>query len=313
MTTTPQSTALLGLVVGQEQLQEYFAHHETSSAQSSNYLEMCRALARVEVSETCQRCEGTGIRPLSKAQMNIWRRQIAKSDNPTKLRDQMIQSTHCPDCNGTAVVLKMSRFVAPDSMFNTVACPVDRGVAQRPCPHPDCDGGCIIPITVREMGSSRSGYLPRTALAFGSSDDFGASGLALGEQIVAKDNLDLDELAKTGEVVDLVRARDAQAANALARFHGPEGDKWARTKWGRAFSVWDLTSPGRRFAEEAARASKAGSGFLLNPLDRLASVRLAEATTKVPNVRWRAFIKRTDTEARELLARADALLVEVTR
>jgi hypothetical protein len=317
MKNSERSTELLALLVGHHELAEFYGHHEMASAQGSNYLEMCRGLAREEVTAPCQKCDGTGIRLLSKQRMAEYRRRLAISDNPVRIREHMMEEATCMPCNGSGVVLRVSRFVRPDSMFATVACPVcsewSTPEAKR-CPHPDCRGsGYVVPVTVRPTGSSRKGFVPRSALTFGSGDDFGASGLGLGEQIATTNRLNLDALSKTGEIVEVIRAEDGDAARALERVHGPEGERWSKTRWGRGFSVWDLTAPGKRFAEEAAKGSKAGSGYLLSPLERIAQVRQDEAKTKVPNLRWRALIRRTDGAARELLARVDTLLLKVTR
>lgn len=338
------SKELLGLIVGKEQLSTYFAIHETQDARTSNYSDIVGpGMHRWEVTVHCDECEGTGMRLLSKTRMAEYSRRIAASSNPSRIREDMSKEAQCGVCEGSGRVTEYERHLEMDSMFNTIECPGCRKKlkADKPlCTFPGCAGeGHVIPVTVRETGCSKGGKLPDGAQSFTGGDDFGASGLSLGD--VKEDRLtalsmerwftdlveprsdrdvaheefetSFDQLRHTGSTVDRVRAADPEAAAALAEYYGAPGDLWAATKWGRIFALWPLTSSGKQIAEEyAEQGSKElrGAGWLVAPVDRIATVRNQESTTKTPNIHWRALIREADGAARDLMERADRLLRE---
>jgi hypothetical protein len=255
-------------------------------------------------------------------------------DDREALGRELCRETECPACKGTGFTAptRAHRGRAGDSMFVTVRCskcwgcgePVgevrelqalrggDRRIyrfasllptdatAER---HDRCLGcggeSYIVPVTVRETGSSKQGKAPARDLS--ADAEPGASG------DVAPTWLDEDALAERGRVsraLEGLRRADPLVASVVAELNGPAGDKWGAHRWGRVFVVWQFTNAGIVLAREAAERSRRGHGHLLPPLELIATEREAEFRAASPNPRRRSLLSQADAQARALHARA---------
>lgn len=248
-----------------------------------------------------------------------------------EIRKQMSKASTCTACDGSGYTTakNIDRASAMDSMFTTVRCSscqatgVDRrrsAVARlllgdgcercRPrdeLGQPLDDGpgpGFIVPVSVKEKGSSKSGKPPKR-------EPGGDDGAEPTNDVVAASWVDEDKLAERGRVsrlLEAIRRDDPEVAEALAVFNGADGDKWGGHKWGRLFALWQCVPAGKQLAKDGAARSKGGHGWLIGSTDLIAGEREAEQRATEPNRHRRALIGQADREARALKARMDQKL-----
>jgi hypothetical protein len=295
------------------------ARYLSEPGSSSNYLTMCEvSLSVTHTSVRCRACEGLGFRDLSKDELALRMQRIAREDDAQKraeLRDQLGHETTCRACRGSGYTTQKRADIAHamDSMFTTVRCgrckgcgeampPTDAG-AERGDVCLKCVGEtCLVPVTVKPKGSSKSGKAPRRE----AEDD----------ELEAMPSRSVDEeaLVERGLVarqLDALRHSDPLAAAAVESYFGLEGDRWGQHKWGRLFALWQHTSAGKQLSKESAERSRAGHGYLLAPLDLIAAERDAELRASVRSARRRALLARADVDARHLLRRMQAAIASL--
>jgi len=268
-------------------------------------------------SVVCGSCSGSGMRALSKRRLDEWRRRIEASENALELREQLRRESNCGECGGSGWACVATDAPKDPDWFNSSRCSVCRGSGEVPnedlqdvCQR--CAGeGYEIPITAWPTGSSKGGRQPAGSVSFDGAEEFGSAGTAFAaSKKTAEDEREdaayLAELERKARAIDLVRERDPAVAEALVAYHGAEGEKWAPTRWGRLFALWPLTVAGGTLVEEFRVSSKLGSGYLMDPCAILASVRIAELESDVPNFRQRALLRDADVEARMLSARCES-------
>lgn len=244
----------------------------------------------------------------------------------------LCDETKCPGCEGTGFTnpTRAHRGKAGDSMFTTVRCGRCRGCgepqvvvvrgglhvvaevarieptdasAERLDRCPRCRGATyVVPVTVRETGSSKHGKAPRRE---GGPDDDATTAA------VAPTWVDEDDLVERGRVsrqLDELRRTDPAIASAVDDWNSPEADRWARHRWGRIFVLYASTPSGARLAEMGAKRSSQAHDLQLSPLALIATEREAEERGTSPNPRRRALLDRAALEARALHGRMTAKL-----
>ncbi len=288
----------------------------------SNFGEMCeRASLVTHASIRCRACDGSGYLVLEPDALTAWALRIAReqsSDRRDELRRRLSEQSTCRPCRGSGYVTPATADRAPpaDSMFTTVRCGRCRGCGETTTPNDasaetedvclHCGGkSFLIPVTVREKGSSKHGRPPKRDSS--SDDDLAVEGVATPAWV---DEDALLEMARASRVLGHLRREHPAEAAAAEAFDGPEGDKWGSHCWGRMFALWPLTQAGRQLAAEGAARSRGRHGFLISPLDLIASERDAEFRAGVTerNSRRRALIAQADRQARELWRRTSEVL-----
>jgi hypothetical protein len=273
-------------------------------------------------SEKCSACGGMGFRALEEKELREHAEKIRCSENPMKQRDlrqRLSKKSECPRCYGTGYVPEKARVTEPDSVWTTIRCNKCRGHSRVPYPRrytwltldvvhrlmdwaeiDECGecgaNGYLVPITVRDTGSSRKGRMPR-----GATDTTDDSTVAS----VATEAFDpADWIGVNPESFERLEDADPVSAAVLGAYHGPDGDRFALHRWGRAFAVWPMTRAGKMLYESEAASSAARSGYLVREIDLLTNARNDEETARLPNHRRRALITAADRQARSLVLAA---------
>lgn len=300
----------------------------------SNYAAMCDAAATDKhASVRCRPCSGIGARTLGRKELEDWQRQIANEKRPgrrAELREELSKRSICRSCDGVGYTSPSRIDKLPyDWFYTTLRCGRCRGcgettrpsdataelgdVCQRCGPATTKPVGYVIPVTVKETGSSegRGGGARVTPDA---DDDWGAELMAVN----AAEHVDeraLEEYVRIREALDQVAEIDALAALALETWHGPDGERWARHRWGRIFALWQHTEAGKWLVADWAKESgKSNStvGTHLRPLEALATMRNTDMVAgKAADPRRRARIGQADRQARALWARTRGVLQQV--
>lgn len=293
------------------------ARYLAESGGRSNYRTMCEvALDRTHTSIKCRVCQGLGFRELSTDELSLRMQRIFREDDAkhrAELREQLSRETTCRACGGGGYMTQKRADMAHamHSMYTTVRCGPCKGCGETIHPNDEsaergdtclrCLGDTyIVPVTVKPQGSSKHGKAARRE----DDEDDRVQGTATN----AVDEEAMVERGLVARQLDTLRRSDALAATALASYFGIDGDRWGQHKWGRLFALWQHTSAGTVIARESSEKSKAGHGFLLAPLDLIASERDAELRASVRNPRRRALLARADVEARSLLRRMNTAL-----
>jgi hypothetical protein len=303
-----------------ESLGRYFEESEASIS-SSNYLGMCEMAVKVShASVPCRLCEGMGFKAIDPKEMADRYKRIARESDPNKLqelRDSLSLETTCVVCHGSGATTqrRADMATAMHPMFTTVRCGKCKGCGETFPPNDvtaerqdvclACSGVTyIIPVTVKEKGSSKHGKPPKREPSSADDSDEGSAALS--------NWVDEDALVERGRVsreLEAIRRADPLIGRAIASYFGPEGDKWGDHKWGRAFALWQHTDAGTKLAGESAERSKGGHGHLMQATDLIATERDAEARAGALAGRdaWRdrrrALIAMADNQARELHTR----------
>jgi hypothetical protein len=204
-------------------------------------------------------------------------------------------------------------------MFNTVRCNKCRGCgevmdedAEDICPTCIAEMS-IIPVTVKETGCSKKGKAPKRVTGTDGDGNPTATRVHSTEWHDAQTDTTEEETAAYGEMSRLslhIRETNPYAASALEAYYGPDGDRWAPTRWGRIFALWPLTKAGQALIRRARESSHEGHGFELSDLDTLASERNAEDCATVADMFRRSKISEADRAARALLQIANDALGE---
>lgn len=289
------------------------------TASGSNYLTMCEVAVKVShASVQCRACEGYGYRELSTDELTLRANKIARetdTNHLAQLREQLNRESTCRVCRGVGYITqkRADRAAAMDSMFTTVRCGRCKGCGETLYPNDAsaevgdvclaCGGECsFVPVTVKESGSSKKGKAPSREPSDGDDDDAG---------VAVSSWLDEDaavEQGRVGREFEALREQDPEVAAAIESYYGLDGDIWGKHKWGRIFSLWQHTAAGKRLAQESAERSHLGHGFLIKPLELIASERDAELRAAEKTSRRRALIARADSEARQLFQRMQSCL-----
>jgi hypothetical protein len=302
-----------------ESVARYYAGSDVGS---SNYKGMCAAvLADSHASVDCRACSGKGYRELSPEELRKWSNQIA-AQKTTEHRDQVRRSlsraSDCAICRGSGKVSarRGDHAAAMDSMWTTVRCGLCRGCGETTAPTDtsaerqdvclNCGGAAyIVPVTVRSKGSTNEG-----GSGGSSATDYDAGPLMLAGPAdpTADADHDLSERRQVAAELRRLETQDPQLAAALASYHGPEGERWIRHRWGRGFVVWQHTRAGKQLAEHVAAQSLRGCGYLVAPTERLARARDTQerppaGRTTADHQLQRVLLGKADREARELLRR----------
>lgn len=301
-------------------LARYFEEAETSLG-SSNYFGMCEMAVRVShASVTCRLCSGLGFKALDADEMRAVYKRIARETDPDKLwelRNSLSYESSCVVCHGSGVTTQRRADIATamHPMFTTVRCGKCKGCGETFPPNDvtaerqdvclACGGSAyVVPVTVKEKGSSKTGKPPKREPS--SADDPDDAPVALSNWV------DEDALVERGRVsreLEAIRRADPVIGLAINSYFGPDGDRWADNKWGRAFALWQHTDAGEALARESAERSNRGHGHLMRAIDLIATERDAEARAGANTIRdpWRdrrrALIALADKQARELHAR----------
>lgn len=306
-----------------ESIAQYFASADVAFG-GSNYLSMCATAVNIShASVECRACDGMGFRPVDHKTLQGWARRLAEEVDPDKLaqiRVTMTRENNCLVCNGSGYTtqrrIDMAHAMHP--MFTTVRCSRCQGCGETFPPNDvtaerqDMCLGCmgdmyIVPVTVKEKGSTKSGKPPKREP--GGEDDDAVT--------ACSDWVDEDAWVKRGQVgrqIDALRRQDPVIGDAMATYYGIQGDKWGPHKWGRRFALWQYTASGQRLAREGHERSKRGHGFTLAPLDliageRDADLRLGTDGRTTSEYRHRhALIGQADKEARDLYERMVAAI-----
>ena len=310
-------------------LTQYFAGSDGASGGSS-FDFMCELAIKIShASVPCRACDGQGFRALTEDELRKWEHKIAAETThhgKKQLRETLMREGSCTVCRGSGATTqrRADRAHAMDAMFSTVRCGRCRGCGEVLIPSDesaergDTCLGCggltyIVPVTVKEKGSSKHGKAPhRERTDDGDYDepagDIGGSWF------------DEDELRERGRVsrrLEAIGQAEPALTVALGHYYGADGDKWRHHRWGRVFALWQDTQAGKRLAQGSAERSRQGHGFLLAPLDLIASERDAEGKAEAPgrHNHWRdlrrALLAQADREARELQARLRRVIEEI--
>jgi hypothetical protein len=150
-----------------------------------------------------------------------------------------------------------------------------------PCDRVGCSGGYVVPIDVRETGSS-------IAAGCGTGDHVGTA--AQGE---------------LERILDRVRAENPLAAGVLEAYYGIDGNRWGATPRQRLWAVMPLTKPGATLAREAAdRFEHDHPGMRLDACELLAREQDEDRKSALVNRRRRAMLDSGDKAARSLFEAA---------
>ncbi len=303
-----------------ESLGKYFEEAE-SSLSSSNYLGMCEMAVKIShASVTCRLCDGLGFKALDAEEMKAVYKRIARETDPDKLhqlRNSLSFESNCVVCHGSGATTQRRADIAAamHPMFTTVRCGKCKGCGETFPPNDvtaerqdvclACGGvSYVVPVTVKEKGSSKHGKPPKREPSSADDADDGPAALS--------DWVDEDALVERGRIssaLAAIRRADPAIGQAIGSYFGPDGDKWGDHKWGRAFSLWQHTQAGEQLASESAERSNRGHGHLMRAIDLIATERDAEARAGANNGRdsWRdrrrALIALADKQARELHTR----------
>lgn len=284
----------------QDKIARFFALMTPGSVMTSNFIALCEVSSAENVkSVKCRACRGLGFRDGDPHKIAQWQSQLAKPKismmRADELREKLRAESECKICVGTGYRTKTAGREPPDSIATTVRCGRCRGSGevmnedlQDVCPR--CQGDmCVVPQTVRSKGSTKKGKMPKGATV--TNDD--------AVWLPPETAQALPELHETAAVVAKVRRESAELADAMRLWHGPDGDKWAPTKWGRVFALWCETQAGKLLLAEAGPWVRRGK----TPTDALAAERDAEMRSNTPNLRRRALIGQADKQARRLAHR----------
>jgi hypothetical protein len=337
--------------ITQSSIARYFSGSPGHSIES-NFGMMCEraaTLKRTHRSVKCRACGGGGFRELSAEELVLrWNRILEVEDKlqgeknseraddlllqQEEFRKQLSRESDCKSCRGTGYTVERGarRNIEMDTMFTTVACKPCRssGKARRRSAEArlilgdDCEvcqgAGCVVPVTVKETGSSKHGRAPKRLEGSDRMERVGAEGqvavfdgdgpgAARQAQPTETDRaaswVDEDEMTEYGRVsrvIEAIRRSDPLIALAIEVFNGTDGDEWGRHRWGRLFSLWALTEAGQRLAVEGAERSGAAHGLKIRPLDLIAAERDAEMRSTEPDHTRRALISLADKQARSL-------------
>lgn len=321
------------------------AEHVARDAEraASNYEKMIERVALVgQATRPCRSCKGHGYRTVSTKTLEVHERKIARATDPahrSNLREQLRRLSLCRKCEGTGSSNSTSQATLCDACHATgktrsgTSCKTCRGLgvvclgefddfavttrcvrcrgtaevmdedAQDVCPL--CAGrSYTVPATVKEVGCTKKGKLPRGTEAADDQPTGGSSGKALGEFGVKLDEGAAAERQIAGE--------HPEAVGVYRIFHGPLGDKWGASRWGRTFSLWPSTAAGQRILEsaavEAGKLSRGGGHHLRDRHEFLAELREVESRNETPNLPMRAQFGQADREARELIGEANRVV-----
>lgn len=312
-----------------DRLGHYLAHGGPGT-DASNFGEMCERLSTTGYDTTrCSDCRGIGCRRCNDVGFIH-----------TKLRQSRVQCARCAGAGCVACMQKGHRWrQAPDSMFNTVRCSRCKGCGEVPNEEvedacPSCGGEMShVPVTVRETGCSKKGkppkrepvkesdstpavdrLRPRHVEQFRADTGDGPEDTREAPPEAFIYSAEHEEQTRAyGEMSRLmlhIRESDPLAAAALEAYYGEDGDRWAPTRWGRVFALWQFTTAGKQIAIDGQRRSANGHGFELRALDQIASERNAEDCAQTPSIHRRALVGEADKAARLLLTRANRALAE---
>ncbi len=321
-----QSASASGRVSGARSLSldavsRYFAARDSAGG-GSNFGSMCEAASRrTHASVQCRPCEGMGFRVLSERDLAYWRVQLAKTNDTHKqdqIRATITRESTCPVCEGSGYTTpsRADRAMAMDTMFTTVRCGRCRGCGETLNPNDataevedvcvECLGkGHVIPITVREVGSSKGGRPPKRETGKDDEDDDVLDGVQV-EGVATAQWVNEDalvELGRISRVMEQLRRDDPELVADLETYNGPEGDKWGAHKWGRLFALWPRTPAGRALAKINADRSKWAHKLKIKPIDLIANERDAKERGQTADPRVRALINQADSQARARWAR----------
>lgn len=310
--------------------------------------EMLSRQVRKHGSVQCRVCDGLGARDLDESELAAREREIeeledritAEKDQGRRddlfkeqrsMRERLVGDSTCRACRGTGYITEARADMAHamDSMWTTVRCgrckgcgetfpPTDESADEQDiCPR--CDNGksglgerkgegYIVPVTVKETGSSKKGKAPKTESGGDDLDVMPANDLATATWV------DEDAMAEYGHVsreMASLRKRNPILAGAIESYYGPDGDKWGSHKWGRLFSIWHFTSAGKRLAQEGAGKTSEALVDRIHPLDLIASERDAEVRGDVGNYPRSKLIIQAEKQAREMLVAIEKAVGEM--
>lgn len=292
------------------------------------YLAMCMgAMAISHTSVLCRACGGHGFRELSLEDMAARLSAIAATDDAKareQLRRDLSAETTCKVCAGIGSTSqrRADRASAMDSMWTTVRCGRCRGCGESMPPTDAsaeredkcwaCGGAAyIVPVTVKERGSSRSGRAPRREAGDVGDYDSTAAPAYTYDPYLEDLIEDLVDRRRATRGLDAALATAPDLAVALGSYLGAEGDRWVNHPWGRAFSIWQHTEAGITLSAESVELSR-GSGHLQDITTRLRAAREQRERGQLPNDRAGARIRNllltADHQARELLQRLEQAL-----
>jgi hypothetical protein len=291
----------------------------------SNYDAMAElTLSLSHTSVRCRACAGSGVRELSREDLESRGRQLAREKTDIgreHLRRRLSYDTVCRACRGIGWTTqkRADRAAAMDSFYTTVHCSKCRATGETLEPNDEsaeigdvCTAcgdvrgaldsvanGFFVPVTVKPIHGPQHGgggsatdddENPEPSYAAGPDEDAMA------------------ERARVGRELDAVRRSDPAVGAAIDSYFGTDGAKWGSHKWGRVFALWQHTKAGRQIAQESAEKSRRGHGFLIAPLDLIAAERDAEFRAEECSTHRRALLRAADTQARELLRRVQAVM-----
>lgn len=313
---------------------KYFAGNDCAFSGSSNYLDMCELAVKIShASVECRACDGMGFRAMSAATLQSWSRKLAevsedaspehREEKRDQIRKTMSRESECLVCCGSGYTTqrRIDMAAAMHPMFTTVRCGKCRGCGETFPPTdataevqdvcPGCHGVTyVVPVTVKEKGSTKTGKPPKREPG-GSDDDELGSSSAFSAWV---DEDAVVERGRVGREIDAIRRSDPVVGAGIESYYGLDGDKWGPHKWGRTFALWQHTQAGQRLADEGAIHSRASHGFLMKPLDLIASEcdiasrSGAEGRTTREGRHRAALIAQADKQARELLGRIRAAI-----
>jgi hypothetical protein len=304
----------------QDRISEYAAMMTPGGVEASNFIAMCEvASGDGERSVKCRACSGLGFKKGDALKVEQWERELRKEGTTDArrdaLREKLRDESICRPCAGTGFRTAHAKREEHDGTWTTVRCELCRGCGevrneedQDVCPR--CQGDmCVVPVTVKRRGSSKKGRLPPGATAMTDSDGNPTpGGIWSSEELEAAPEYDEVRLAENTKTEALIRSLDAETLEALKAWEGPDGAKWAPTKWGRAFALWPMTEAGKRLFDRAARRSRLRSGYLRRPIDVLTEEREAESRAEEPDIERRILLGEADKQARVIADRLRARL-----
>lgn len=104
---------------------------------------------------------------------------------------------------------------------------------------------------------------------------------------------------RQGEMVRAMDRLDDSRKALASRYFGPEGDRWARTRRGRLFSLYDCTAAGRKLLTGSPKAHRR-----LTPLEHIGM--LAESDQRFPERERTQLLANAYLQARELFEQFEA-------
>lgn len=273
---------------------------------------MCEVAAdQATKSAKCRACHGLGYRDGDPFKIAKWQKELARPNvSPQRaesLRERLHDESQCRKCCGTGYRETKVKREAFDSTWTTARCERCKGCGEVPnedaedvCPR--CLGDmCVVPATVKRTGSSKKGRLPPGSTSMTDSDMRPTPGGVWSSEVIEKlpefDEEELDELVQTARIAKRI---DPAIMSAVQAWEGPDGVKWAPTKWGRIFALWPFTEAGKQVFRDAAPNSRQGSGFLRRPIDVIAEIRESESRAEIQSIRYASLFRQADWQAREL-------------